>query len=148
MFSRTFNYTDYNGQPRKETWYFNLTKAEVLKMELGSWGGMSTMLRRLIREENPEKIIEIIEKMILGAVGEKSPDGRKFIKSKEIQEDFRLTPAYDELFQELVLDPDKAILFVKGCLPEDLAAAISENEKLEAEQNGKVVAIGGEGKTE
>lgn len=148
MFSRTFNYTDYNGQPRKETWYFNLTKAEVLKMELGSWGGMSTMLRRLIREENPEKIIDIIEKMILGAVGEKSPDGRKFIKSKEIQEDFRLTPAYDELFQELVLDPDKAILFVKGCLPEDLAAAISENEKLEAEQNGKVVAIGGEGKTE
>lgn len=148
MFSRTFNYTDYNGQPRKETWYFNLTKAEVLKMELGSWGGMSTMLRRLIREENPEKIIEIIEKMILGAVGEKSPDGRKFIKSKEIQEDFRQTPAYDELFQELVLDPDKAILFVKGCLPEDLAAAISENEKLEAEQNGKVVAIGGEGKTE
>lgn len=148
MFSRTFNYTDYNGQPRKETWYFNLTKAEVLKMELGSWGGMSTMLRRLIREENPEKIIEIIEKMILGAVGEKSPDGRKFIKSKEIQEDFRQTPAYDELFQELVLDPDKAILFVKGCLPEDLAAAISENEKLEAEQNSKVVAIGGEGKTE
>ena len=132
MFGRTFVYKDYNGNTQKETWYFNLDKAELLKMELGAWGGLDAMLKRLMREENPEKIVEMFEKIILGAVGEKSPDGRKFIKNEQIREDFRSTPAYSELFYELVMDAEKANAFLKGCLPEDLAAKIDEREKAKA----------------
>lgn len=126
MFSRTFEYTDYNGQLRKDTWWFNLTKAELMKMEMGAWGGLDALLKRLIREEKPEKIVDMFEKIILGAVGEKSPDGRRFIKSEEIRQDFYQTQAYSDLFYEMVTDPDKTMAFLKGCIPADLAAVIDE----------------------
>lgn len=128
MFARTFEYTDYNGQPRKDTWWFNLTKAELMKMELGAWGGLDTLLKRLIREENPSEIVDMFEKIILGAVGEKSPDGRRFIKSEEIRQDFYQTQAYSDLFYELVTDSKAVAAFLKGAIPADLAAKINERE--------------------
>ena len=128
MFGRTFEYTDYNGQARKETWWFNLTKAELMKMELGAWGGLDALLRRLIREENPAQIVDMFEKIILGAVGEKSPDGRRFIKSEEIRQDFYQTQAYSDLFFELVTDSKAVVAFLKGALPTDLAAKIDERD--------------------
>lgn len=128
MFGRTFEYTDYNGQARKETWWFNLTKAELMKMELGAWGGLDALLRRLIREENPAQIVDMFEKIILGAVGEKSPDGRRFIKSDEIRQDFYQTQAYSDLFFELVTDSKAVVAFLKGALPTDLAAKIDERD--------------------
>lgn len=143
MLVRTFDYKDFNGQNRKDTWYFNLTRAELLKMELGAWGGMDALLKRLMREENPEKIMDMFEKIILGAVGEKSPDGRKFVKSESIREDFKATQAYSDLFFELVTDPEKANAFLKGCVDEELAAKITEAEKAraEAEAGNNVVAL-------
>lgn len=133
MFGRTFSYTDYNGNPRKDTWYFNLTKAELMKMELGAWGGLDALLKRLIREEKPEKIVDMFEKIILGAVGEKSPDGRRFIKNEQIRQDFYQTQAYSDLFFELVTDPEKLTAFLKGAIPEDLAKKIDEKNQAEAE---------------
>ena len=132
MFGRTFSYTDYNGNPRKDTWYFNLTKAELMKMELGAWGGLDALLKRLIREEKPEKIVDMFEKIILGAVGEKSPDGRRFIKNEQIRQDFYQTQAYSDLFFELVTDPEKLTAFLKGAIPEDLAKKIDEKDQAEA----------------
>lgn len=143
MLVRTFEYKDFNNQLRKDTWYFNLTRAELLKMELGAWGGMDALLKRLMREENPEKIMDMFEKIILGAVGEKSPDGRKFVKNETIREDFKATQAYSDLFFELVTDPDKANAFLKGCVDADLAAKITEAEKArdEAEKGDNIVAL-------
>lgn len=134
MFGRTFSYTDYNGNPRKDTWYFNLTKAELMKMELGAWGGLDALLKRLIREEKPEKIVDMFEKIILGAVGEKSPDGRRFIKNEQIRQDFYQTQAYSDLFFELVTDPEKLTAFLKGAIPEDLAQKIDEKDRAEAKE--------------
>lgn len=133
MFGRTFTYKDYNGNTRKDTWYFNLTKAELMKMELGAWGGLDALLKRLIREEKPEKIVDMFEKIILGAVGEKSPDGRRFIKNEQIRQDFYQTQAYSDLFFELVTDPEKLTAFLKGAIPEDLAQKIDEKDQAEAE---------------
>lgn len=140
MIAKTFTYEDYNGQTRKDTWHFNLSKAELMKMELGAWGGLDAMLKRLMREEKPDKIVEMFESIILGAVGEKSPDGRKFIKNEEIRQDFYQSPAYSELFYELVTDPKAANAFLKGCLPTDLAAKIDQAEKEAADNGGEPAA--------
>lgn len=137
MLARTFTYKDYNGNTQKETWYFSLDKAELLKMELGAWGGLDALMRRLMREEKPGEIVDMFEKIILGAVGEKSPDGRKFIKNEQIREDFRATPAYSELFYELVMDGEKANAFLKGCMPEDISQAIEAHEKQQAAQKAE-----------
>lgn len=140
MFARTFEYTDYNGQPRKDTWWFNLTKAELMKMELGAWGGLDALLKRLIREENPAQVVDMFEKIILSAVGEKSPDGRRFIKNEEIRQDFYQTQAYSDLFYELVTDSGKVAAFLKGCIPADLAAKIDERDAQMAAEAEKAEA--------
>ena len=120
MLKKTINYVDYNGVERKEDFYFNLTKAEVTEMELSVDGGLSQMIEQLVNARDNKQIIALVKEIILKAYGEKSADGRRFIKSKEISEAFSQTEAYSELFVELALNEDEAAKFIKGILPANL----------------------------
>ena len=120
MLKKTLNYVDYNGVERKEDFYFNLTKAEVTEMELSVDGGLSQMIEQLVNAKDNKQIIALFKEIILKAYGEKSADGRRFIKSKEISEAFSQTEAYSELFVELALNEDEAAKFIKGILPANL----------------------------
>ena len=120
MLKKTINYVDYNGVERKEDFYFNLTKAEVTEMELSVDGGLSQMIEQLVNAKDNKQIIALFKEIILKAYGEKSADGRRFIKSKEISEAFSQTEAYSELFVELALNEDAAAKFIKGILPANL----------------------------
>ena len=44
MLKKTITYTDYNGNERTEDFYFNLTKAEVVEMEMSTSGGLTEMI--------------------------------------------------------------------------------------------------------
>lgn len=132
MFSRTFTYKGYDGNEHKETWWFNLSESELMKMELGSVGGINGMMNRMLREDHPDKIVDMFEKIILGSVGERSADGRRFLKrGGAVAEDFRETPAYDQLFLELVSSGEALATFLKGAIPEEVRKNV---EKAEAEQ--------------
>ena len=120
MLKKTINYVDYNGVERKEDFYFNLTKAEVTETELSVDGGLSQMIEQLVNAKDNKQIIALFKEIILKAYGEKSADGRRFIKSKEISEAFSQTEAYSELFVELALNEDEAAKFIKGILPANL----------------------------
>ena len=120
MLKKTINYVDYNGVERKEDFYFNLTKAEVTEMEISVDGGLSQMIEQLVNAKDNKQIIALFKEIILKAYGEKSADGRRFIKSKEISEAFSQTEAYSELFVELALNEDEAAKFIKGILPANL----------------------------
>ena len=120
MIKKTVKYMDYNGVERVEDFYFNLSKAEVTEMELSVEGGFSAMLQELVNTKNNPRIVQIFKEMVLKAYGEKSPDGRRFVKSKEIAEAFSQTEAYSEIFMELALDEKAAAEFVNGILPANL----------------------------
>ena len=62
-------------------------------------------------------LIDLFKDLILRSYGEKSADGRRFIKSKELSTAFSQTEAYSELFMELVTDAEKAAEFVNGITP-------------------------------
>lgn len=121
MLKKTIKYTDYDGNEREEDFYFNLTQAECVKLQLGTDGGLEKKLRKIIAEQDVPKIIPIFEDIILGAYGEKTPDGKRFVKSKELAEAFSQTEAYSNLFIELLSDADAAAAFVNGILPQGLA---------------------------
>lgn len=129
MFSRTFEYTGYDGQPHKDTWWFNLSEAELYKLELTNLGGMNGMMNRLLRESKPGEIVEVFESLILSAVGERSIDGRKFIKNQEIRDDFYQSKAYSDLFVELVSSGEKLAEFLKGAIPAEVALELNKAEK-------------------
>lgn len=120
MLKKTIQYVDYNGVERKEDFYFNLTKAEITEMELSVDGGLSQMLETLVNSKNNKEIIQMFKQIILKAYGEKSPDGRRFMKSEEISQAFAQTEAYSELFIQLALNEEEASNFVKGILPAEL----------------------------
>ena len=117
MLKKTITYVDYNGTERKEDFYFNLSKAEIMEMEMGTTGGMVEMINRIVAAQDAPAIIDVFKKMILRAYGEKRADGKRFIKSKEISEAFSQTEAYSQLFMELATDADAASKFVNGIVP-------------------------------
>ena len=120
MLKKTVTYVDYNGVERTEDFYFNLSKAEVTEMELSVEGGFSKMLEEIVKSNDNARILELFKDMVLKAYGEKSADGRRFVKSKELAEAFSQTEAYSEIFMELAMDEKAAAAFVNGIMPANL----------------------------
>lgn len=121
MLKKTIAYTDYNGVERKEDFYFNLTKAEVMEMEMSTSGGLAESIQRIVAAQDAPAIIKVFKDLVLKAYGEKSPDGKRFIKSDEIQTAFAQTEAYSILFMELATDADAAAKFINGIVPADMS---------------------------
>lgn len=119
MLKKTITYTDYNGEERTEDFFFNLTRAEITEMELSKVGGFSETIQRITKAKDIPAIMEIFKELILKSYGEKSADGRRFIKSKELSEAFSQTEAYSNLFVELAEDSTAASAFVNGIMPVD-----------------------------
>lgn len=140
MYKKVIKYTDYNGVEREEPFYFNLNKAELVKWEGSTVGGMRSMYDKIIAAQDKEALISLFETIIQRSYGEKSPDGKKFMKSPEILADFVATEAYSNLFMELASNDESASAFMEGIMPADLLAearkeAANENNKLEAGSN-------------
>lgn len=117
MLKKTITYTDYNDIERTEDFYFNLSKAELMEMELGVVGGLSAMLNKIVQSVETDQLISIFKQIILKSYGEKSPDGKRFMKSDEIAASFEQTEAYSELFMELATNADAAVTFIRGITP-------------------------------
>ena len=120
MLKKTIKFNDYNGIEREETYYFNLSKAEIMEMEMSTTGGFTEMLEKIIEAQDIPSIIKIFKNIILKAYGEKSPDGKRFIKSEELSTAFSQTEAYSVLFMELATNAEEAAKFVNGIVPSDI----------------------------
>lgn len=120
MLKKTITYTDYNDVERKEDFYFNLTKAELMEMEMGTIGGMTTMINKIIAAQDAPALIKIFKDLVLKAYGVKSDDGRRFIKNDEVRDAFAQTEAYSMIFMELATDDKAAAEFINAIVPKDL----------------------------
>ena len=117
MLKKTITYVDYNGSNRTEDFYFNLSKAEVMEMEMSTAGGLAETIQRVVAAQDAPSIIKIFKDLVLKAYGEKSLDGKRFIKSEEAATAFSQTEAYSQLFMELATNADAAAEFVNGIIP-------------------------------
>ncbi len=126
MLKKTITYTDYDGVKREEDFYFNLSKAELTEMEMITEGGLQKKIDRITKSRNGKEIIDLFKDIILRSYGEKSDDGRRFIKNKELAEAFSQTEAYTELFMELATDADAAGAFINGIIPAEIAEQVQK----------------------
>ena len=133
MLKKTITYTDYNGTERTEDFYFNLTKAEIMEMELSTTGGLAEMIQKIVAAQDAPAIIKVFKDLVLKAYGEKSPDGKRFLKKDEngrpLADGFEQTEAYSILFMELATDADAAAKFVNGIVPADMAQAAQSSPR-------------------
>ena len=128
MIKKVIPYTDFDGNPRVEEFWFNLTKAEMMDLGLSKDGGYDKYMEQLMHSTKVGEAIEVFKKILLLAYGKKSLDGRKFEKSPEITADFVATQAYSDLYVELASDPDKAAEFMNGVMGADVRKMVAENE--------------------
>lgn len=138
MLKKTITYEDYDGNTRTEDLYFFISKSELTEMELTTPGGFTTKLEKITNANDGGEIMKIFKEIILKAYGEKSDDGRAFIKKRNgvsLAETFEQTPAFDALFTELLLDPDKAAVFINSILPKDLMTEANK-QNLQAKASG------------
>lgn len=120
MLKKTITYEDYNGNTRTEDFYFNLTKAELMEMEMSINGGLAEMIQRIVAAQEAPAIIKIFKDLILKAYGVKSLDGKRFMKDQDKIDEFAQSEAYSILFMELATNADAAAAFVNGIMPKDV----------------------------
>lgn len=134
MLKKTIKYTDYNGVNREEDFFFNLTKAEIMDMQMGTAGGLADLIATLVKTQNMPEIIRIFKEIILKAYGEKSTDGKRFIKIDDeghaLSKAFSETEAFSELYMKLATDSKEAANFVNAIIPADME--VSEEQQAEA----------------
>lgn len=130
MLKKTITYEDFNGVERTEDFYFNLTEAEIAEMELGTTGGFVEMINKVVAAKDAPTIKDIFKDLLLKSYGEKSPDGKRFIKNAELREAFSQTNAYSKLFMELAFDENAAANFINNVIPGNMKVNDAKLEEI------------------
>jgi hypothetical protein len=134
MTYETITYTDYNGVTKTRKFYFNINKSELIRLEASTPGGIAQALDEAAKAKDARKLMKFFEDIIALAYGEKSEDGERFIKSKELSEAFMQTEAYNQLFTDLLTNADKASNFVNKIFPKELVEQAQKEQTAEKKQ--------------
>lgn len=145
MLKKNIKYVDYNGVEREETFLFNLSKAELMEMELGTTGGLAETIKKIIAANDQPSIVKMFKELLLKSYGEKSDDGKRFLKVDEkgnpLSIAFSQTEAYSNLFMELATDSNKAAEFIKGVVPSDIDLDAEMKKQLPSNTQNNVVPM-------
>lgn len=126
MLKKSITYEDFDGNEVTEDFYFHLSKAELIEMEMSHKGGFEKYLKAIVKAEDGAAIIAEYKKLVLMTYGQKSEDGKGFVKSQALRDKFESTNAYSELFMELCTNATLAAEFVNGVIPRGLAESIAK----------------------
>lgn len=142
MLKKTIAYTDFDGNKQEEEFYFNLTKAELVEVNVGAGKeGLQEVIQNIIAAEDGKTLIKHFKEIILATVGKRSEDGRLFIKNDEIRQSLEFSPAYSELFMELATDADAGAAFINGVIPADMdISEAAEGKTLPKDRKPKAAA--------
>lgn len=134
MLRRTIKFEDFDGAEKESTHYFNLSKPELIELEVEFDAGFEGMINKIVETNNRRDLVAIFKRIVLMSYGIKEQDGDviRFVKSESIRERFTQTMAYNTLYMELATDDDKAAEFMKGILPADVSKTASTQPTAES----------------
>ncbi len=127
MLKREITYEDFNGESATDIFYFNISKPELIEMDVEHEEGMGAWLKRVVATKDHKSLLKEFKELVLLAYGQKSDDGKRFVKSDQIREEFSQTAAYQELFMELATNDGAAAEFLIGALPKDMTTALEQS---------------------
>lgn len=128
MLKREFHYKDYDGNQCDETFYFQLSKAEIIEMQVRDNGMFIDNLKKLLQKRDVEKLYHFFKELVLDSVGVRKGSNR-FVKTPEIREDFQYSIPYSEMVTDLMTDENKMSEFARGVTPFDLTDEDMEKAK-------------------
>lgn len=128
MFTQEFEFTDYKGQEKKASYTFSLEKDELLVLELGNYGGLRYTMKKWMAQKRPDKVLDLLQKVVLSAIGEISPDGNSFYKTEQIREEFKQTKVFHDLMFKMMNQEDAFQEFMLRAIPAEVAANFSKED--------------------
>lgn len=128
MLTKTITYTDFNDNERTEDFYFHLSEREVMNLHTKYDGGLDGAMEAMVQANDIHEILTVLQEIILLSYGVKSADGKSFIKSDEVKQQFEYSAAFSELYLELLSDEQNAVDFIKNLLPTKAQKRIDELE--------------------
>ena len=120
MYKITETYIDYDDNQRTEDFYFNYSEAELTDLQFSVSGGLAGMIDKIIKTNDMPKLVELFRELIQKAYGEKSNDGRRFMKSPELTKEFTETVAYSQIYMRLATDSKAAQEFINKVVPKSM----------------------------
>lgn len=142
MLKKTVTYTDFDGNERTETHYFNLTQTELIDMAMELPGDVKETFGddpskvdqeavgiELMNKIGSQGIIGFIKDVVQKSYGIKSEDGRRFIKKPELTEEFTQTLAYDAIIMEFMSNDVAAAEFINKIIPANVLEKMTANMK-------------------
>lgn len=101
MLKQKVQYEDFDGATQVEDLYFNLNRMELIALQ-SRYGkeDMAAYIDKLVEDKDIEKVYEILNDIVLSAYGIRSEDGKRFLKSETIREEFKQSLAYDALIED------------------------------------------------
>lgn len=123
MIKETVKYENFDGEQVETDLYFHMSKMEILAVGVNNLAGS---LDKIVKEKDIQKILEEVKKIVHGAYGERSEDGRRFIKNEEVLDRFKASPAYDEFIFTILTDHNKASRFINAIFPEEVLQSMNQ----------------------
>lgn len=80
-------------------------------------GRLAEYIDRIVKAKSQKELVELFKTVIEKAYGEKSADGRRFMKSPEIFANFAATQAFSDFYMSLATDTEKATKFINALAP-------------------------------
>lgn len=126
MLKLPITFEDFDGELVTEVHHFNLSRTDLVDLELLEEGGLERKLRRIVEEQDHRALIAEFKSLVLTAYGIRSEDGKRFIKNQQVREEFAQTAAYDSLFFLLATDDKAAANFWLGIVPKSLREEVEK----------------------
>lgn len=120
MVRKEVTYTDYNGEQQTDILYFNLNKAELGKLQMRMDGKFLDNLQLLAEKRKVTDLYDFVYNLLLDSYGERTADGKRFLKNREMREEFENSIAFSEALMDVIADTDKMSEFIRNILPPDM----------------------------
>lgn len=133
MIKEKIKLTDWEGNPREETWCFHLTDSDIVDWELSESGGLSKLIEKISETQDVPKLKDLYREVILKSVGKIDTDGRRFRRTDEIREEFLETGAFDVIFMKLLTEEGAGAAFINGLVSDKLRDAMKDNPQITAQ---------------
>lgn len=136
MHKHTITFEDFNGNTKTKDLYFNLTEAELTKMQKDylDVGGLDNVMSAAIASGDTKQLLDFFELLVHNSYGIKSPDGEVFDKSPDIMRRFENSAFYSPFYMSLFQDGGRVgSAFINAIMPADLLNKATANIKGEGE---------------
>lgn len=124
----TIQFENFDGETVSEDLYFHLNIKELQAME--EWPvPLTKRIADLTNTQDGKKAFELMRDIIEAAYGERSEDGKRFIKNEEVLKNFTQGLTYDEVIIKFIDGSMDLAKFIEGLLPKKVFELAKKNAK-------------------